>query len=778
MAHFARLSVRSVPCRSQRKDPRLRTSAWRLTGLLASAAVLAGGAARAQQDVPKVESLGEIVVTATKRVTTLQETPISITATSGDDLIQHGVPDISSLASAVPGVSIQSVGPGRTNFNIRGLSDTGGASPTVGFYLDDIPITPSTSAISAASKSEISPDLYDLERVEVLRGPQGTLYGAGSEGGTIRLLTNQPKLDSFEASGQSILGGTDGGGLNYAQHGMVNLPLIDQVMALRLVVTEKYDSGYIDRIVVSPYPGYTDDFTQRGDVAGAPVAHKYPDVNYAQTQGARAALLWEPSPELTITPTIFLQRINQGGQNSIDVPPGTFAHYQAGDIPESFEEDFEVYSLKLKYDFGPTTLQSTTSEMHTHLYNQEDVDEQWYGVFLPYGSPFLTQGDGWEEHEQRQLSEELRLTSNTSGPLEWILGAFYNDFRDTITFNESSAGLIPYDGTAAVFIDNEPDHQRQEALFGEATYAVVPTLKLNLGLRYFHYDYEYTQSYSGLATAPPYVSGGTTTASGFTPKIGLTYLPSADLTLYADAAKGFRPGAANLPIPPSFCGVDLATLGVSTFQPDSVWSYEIGEKARLFDGRVGVRSSIFYIDWRNIQQNIPLPCGYGYTANAGGASSKGGELEVDAKLTRDITVHESFGYTDAQITSSSLASALPVGSPLANVPKFTMNSSAEYSTPLRNDLALSARLEDQYVSSEFDPNAQPYPVNHRPAYNIVNFRVGLVRHDFSAYLFADNLLNRVGFVGFDRSEAENTPQYAREIPIRPLTYGVDLQYHW
>jgi len=774
MTYLGGLLVRSIKCIA-----RWRHSPVRVSGLLAaSAAMLITGAAAAADGTPNTDSLAEIVVTATKRSTTLQETPISITATSGDELIQHGVPDISSLASAVPGVSIQSVGPGRTNFNIRGLSDTGGASPTVGFYLDDIPITPSTSAISAASKSEISPDLYDLERVEVLRGPQGTLYGAGSEGGTIRLLTNQPKLDAFEASGQSILGGTEGGGLNYAQHGMVNLPLIDQVLALRMVLTEKYDSGYIDRIVISPYPAYTDNNTQRGDVANAPVLRKYSDVNYAQTQGARVVLLWEPSSDLTITPTIFLQRINQGGQNSIDVPPGTFAHYQAGDIPESFEEDFEVYSLKVKYDFGAATLQSTTSEMHTHLYNQEDVDEQWYGVFLPYGSPFLTQGDAWEDHEQRQLSEELRLTSNKGGSLDWIVGAFYNNFNDTITFNESSAGLIPYDGASAVFIDNEPDHQRQEALFGEATYAFLPTLKLNVGLRYFHYEYDYTQTYSGLATAPPYVASGTTVASGFTPKIGLTYLPSEDLTLYADAAKGFRPGAANLPIPPSFCGVDLATLGVSTFQPDSVWSYEVGEKARLLEGWVGVRSSIYYIDWRNIQQNIPLPCGYGYTANAGGASSKGGELEIDAKLTRDLTVHGSFGYTDARITSASFAAALPVGSPLANVPKWTLDSSLENNTPLGNGFAFSARVEDQYVDSEYDPSAEPYPVNHRPAYNIVNLRAGLERRDISAYVFADNVINMVGFVGFDRSEAQNSPQYAREIPIRPLTFGIDLQYHW
>src|ERR1700677_5033645 len=228
-------------CRFPSIEPAKLMNAARTAGMSALAAGLLAGSALADDAPPNSDTLGEIVVTATKRETTLQETPISITAETGDDLIGRGVPDIATLAGSIPGVSFQSVGPGRTNFNIRGLSDTGGSSPTVGFYLDDVPVSPPTSALSAAGKSEISPDLYDLERVEVLRGPQGTLYGAGSEGGTIRLLTNQPKLDTFEASGQSILGGTEGGGLNYAQHGMVNLPLIDQVLALRLVLTEKYD---------------------------------------------------------------------------------------------------------------------------------------------------------------------------------------------------------------------------------------------------------------------------------------------------------------------------------------------------------------------------------------------------------------------------------------------------------------------------------------------------------------------------------------------------------
>ncbi len=764
-------------CRFPSIEPAKLMNAARVAGLSVLAAGWLAGAAHAEDAPPNSDTLGEIVVTATKRETTLQETPISITAQTGDELIGRGVPDIATLAASIPGVSFQSVGPGRTNFNIRGLSDTGGSSPTVGFYLDDVPVSPPTSALSAAGKSELSPDLYDLERVEVLRGPQGTLYGAGSEGGTIRLLTNQPNPEKFDASGQIILGGTEGGGFNHGINGMLNLPLIDHELALRLVLTDRYDSGYIDRIVVSPYPQYTNNNTVRGDVADAPVAAKFSDVNYTHTQALRATLLWQPGSDLSVTPAVFLQKITQGGQNSIDVPPGNYAHYQAGNIPESFEEDFEVYSLKVRYDFGWATLQSTSSQLHVHLLNVEDVSEQWYGVFLPYGSPFLTTGDASEEHEQNQFSEEVRLASNKGGSLDWILGAFYNDFNDQLNYSEGSSGLIPYDGAPVVFDDSEPDHLQQSALFGEATYAIVPDLKVTAGLRYFHYGFDYTQNYSGLATAPPYVSSGSTSASGFTPKIGITYLPTQDLTLFADAAKGFRPGSANLPIPPSFCGVDLQSLGANTYRPDSVWSYELGEKARLMEGQVGIRSSIYYIKWSDVQQNIPLACGYGYTANAGTAVSKGGEFELDARVTHDLTLHASLGYTDAAITAAAPGSVLPVGSPLADVPKWTASSSLEYSHPLTGQYALTARVEDQYVGSEFDPSAEPYPVSTRPSYSILNARLGVERDRVSAYLFVDNALNRDAIVGFDRSEAQNSPQYARQIPTRPRTFGLDVQYH-
>jgi iron complex outermembrane recepter protein len=759
-----------------------RIQPWKILVLwgVAFAGTAVSAAARAVTiDEPASPQLEEIIVTATKRTSTLQETPISITAVTGEGLLARGVSDINTLMDQTPGVSFQTLGPGRTNFNIRGLSDAGGSSPTVGFYLDDVPITPATSVNTAAGKSEISPDLYDLQRIEVLRGPQGTLYGAGSEGGTIRLLANQPKLNEFEASGQVILSNTDhSNGVNHTENGMVNLPLIDQHLALRLVVSDKFDDGYIDRVVVSPFPQYTNGFTQRGEVAAAPVQKVYDDVNTAHTTAVRALLLWEPIENLTVTPSIVTQKVYQGGQNSIDLPPGNFAHYQPGDIPEQYNERIDLYALTVKFKLGSVQMQSTTSQMYINTLNVEDVWEQLSGSIVPSGSPFLTQGNAYEQHRQRQLSEELRFSSSEDQALQWIVGGFYNDFKDASNFQEISSQLSPYYGEANLYTDYEPDHLKQSAVFGEATYAILPTLKATAGARYFHYDFDFLQNDSGIVTAPPFLSTGSAAATGTTPKVGLSYLPTTNLTVFANVAKGFRPGSANLPIPPVYCGVDLQGLGATTYKPDSVWSYEIGEKARMLDGAVGLRTSAYYINWKDIQQAVPLACGYAYTTNAGAASSKGGELELDAKLTQTLALHESLGYTDAKITSSSADSAIEVGSPLANVPRWTIYTGLENLSPLANGWKLGMRADDEYTGSEFDPNAQPYPLNRRGGYNIFNARMGVEGHDFTAYVFASNLLNKVAYLGFDRSEAVNSPIFARVIPTVPRTIGLDVQVHF
>src|SRR6202790_1829488 len=294
-------------------------------------------------------TLGEIVVTAQKRVSTVQDTPISITAVSGADLQDRGITDLSTLAAATPSVSLKSNGPGQTEIEMRGMTSSGGNSATVGFYVDDVPMTAPAGAQNG--KVVIHPTLYDLNRAEVLRGPQGTLYGSGSMGGTVKLITNQPNLTESQGSVESILSGTDGGGFNHNTNFMVNIPIVNDRLALRIVGSGAYTSGWIDRIVANPFPLPTNGGATRGDVQAAPIESRRTGSDAEHLDGVRATMLWKPTAELTITPSIFFQRITQEGPSAFDSDPGTQAHYQPFDVAEPYSDKIVVYSLTADYKF-------------------------------------------------------------------------------------------------------------------------------------------------------------------------------------------------------------------------------------------------------------------------------------------------------------------------------------------------------------------------------------------------------------------------------------------
>jgi len=289
-----------------------------LTCLALSMAVLAllcpSTQAMAQQVSAPPDTLEEVVVTAENRESTVQKTPLSITAISGEDLQARGLTSAQDLVRAVPGVAVSSAGPGQAQYEIRGLSADGGESPTIGFYLNETPITPPATATTG--KSAIDPDLYDLARVEVLRGPHGTLYGADSLGGTVKLVTNPPDTGGFYGSAQTTVSGTSGGGLNYGEKAMLNLPLFSDVLALRIVGTYGYTSGWVDRIVVPDFPIETNGGLTRGNVLSATPSVIHHGVNDERLTGARVALLIKPSEALTITPSIFYQNIEQRGMNA------------------------------------------------------------------------------------------------------------------------------------------------------------------------------------------------------------------------------------------------------------------------------------------------------------------------------------------------------------------------------------------------------------------------------------------------------------------------------
>jgi outer membrane receptor protein involved in Fe transport len=712
-------------------------------------------------------ALQEIVITAEKRTSTVQDTPLSISAYSGEQLERAGTSSIEEVAAQTPGVSFESTGPSKTQFAIRGMSSNGGAAPTVGFYLDDTPITPPID--STQGKNFIDPNLYDLARVEILRGPQGTLYGSSSMGGTIRLITNQPNLDKVDASAKAVLSSTDNGGLNWSTSGMLNLPIVDGEAGLRLIATTQHDDGFIDRLVENNFPLPNADGS-RGDVAGTPVSVRHKDVNNDETDDVRLLLTVVPLEGLTITPSVFYQNVYQGGENTIDVPPGRLAHYQPFDIAEPFHDRFILSNLSVKYQFDGAELTSTSAYLQRHTLQYEDTSET-YDVVFDAPTPYYVPATAHEEQQSKQFTQETRISSTSDGKLQWLAGIFYSNFRDTyVSGNALIPQYEPIFGDSLVINYSEPDKLSQIAFFTEESYKITSALKATAGLRWIHYTDSFTLAQQGILVPPGLgTASGSATASKVTPKLGLDYTLSDNWLLYASAAAGTRPGAANLPVPTT--GPDACDRqSPLNYKSDSIWSYEIGEKGRLFGGRVTLDGALFYINWSDVQQQVYLACGYNYTDNLGQAVSKGGELELQAQLTPSLLFDQNVGYTRATLTSTAAGTNAIVGQQLQDIPKYTASSAFEYVQRLSGDLSLTARVSNSYVSESFDRAA-------KPAYDLMDLRFGLRSGHFETYAFANNLLNRQVVEANATSLTVTIPTVDRVAINRPRTIGVELNWH-
>ncbi len=424
-------------------------TACRMTSvLLCVATIVAANAAFAQTATGSAadSSLQEIVVTAEKRSSTVQDTPISITAVSGEQLQQQGIDDLQSIVQSIPGLSMRTSGPGQTELEMRGLSSSGGSSPTVGFYLDDFPLT--SPAASLVGKVVIDPDLYDLNRVEVLRGPQGTLYGSGSMGGTVKLVTNSPQFDKFEGSVDAFGSGTVGGGFNRGANVMLNVPIIDDALAMRVVGTDKYRDGWITRYVEPEFPLPTNPGPcgpgwpgcTRGDVLAVTPSEITPRINWERLLGGRIELLAQPLTGLSVEATAMYQRITMGDYDEYDLPPGIpNARYQPNNFDEPISDEFRLFGLTVNYDLGFAQLTSATAYFDRVESQTQDTAEALYSLIPLYGYP-VTQfypSPFNETDLTRQFSEELRLASSGNGPWRWIAGAFFSHFESI--FDESNA---------------------------------------------------------------------------------------------------------------------------------------------------------------------------------------------------------------------------------------------------------------------------------------------------------------------------------------------------
>ncbi len=714
------------------------------------------------QLAPPSQELQEIVVTAEKRESTVQKTPISITAISGSDLQAQGLSDFTSVAQQVPGVSFKTSGPGQTEFEMRGLTSTGGESPTVGFYLDDAVLTP--AAMAQNGKTVIDPSLFDLNRVEVLRGPQGTLYGAGSMGGTIKLVTNQPDPHAFGANVEVIGSGTTGGGgFNHTENVMLNIPLVQDVVALRLVGTDKYIDGWIDRKVVSPFPVEVNNSTARGDVAGAPVAQDIRHSNTERLQAGRASLLIQPTDRLSITAGFMHQSLTQDGPNTIDSPPLNEVHYQPFDVAEPFS--FQLVSATAYWDRQQNQTQDISEAMQDYIGGFFGPPAKWpfstTGTVTESGNTWFGLGAGsiTEDDYTRQFSEELRLASTGDDPLQWLIGGYYSSFGATshvYSFYPATANGFNGDFGTTNLADN---HRKvdidQYAAFGEVSYMCNSVTSVS--------------GVSANGTSNPLF--GLAQNSGVTPKLDVAYIPDDNTTIYATWSKGFRPGGPNSPIPVPPC----PSAAPTQFGPDTVWNYELGEKLRFFDSRVSVNGAIYYEDWTGVQQQVAPKCGFKFTANAGKAKVYGAELEVAVVLVPGFVVAQNVGYTHATNSTTLPAAGVVAGDRLLDVPQVTANTSLSYKQPLADDRNLVARLTNSYVDSIQDIT---FTRNTLPSYDLVGLRLGVETVRWSAILFADNLTNKMALLSDTGALSANISILNRVATNQPRTIGADLNFRF
>jgi iron complex outermembrane recepter protein len=769
-------------------------------------APLARAADEGASNAPGDVGLPEILVTAEKVRSTVQDTPISVTAIDGDQLMAAGITTIEQVARDVPGLSMRSAGPGLTEYEARGLASNGGAAPTVGFYLDEIPLSP--PALSQSGKVVIDPNLYDVDRVEVLRGPQGTLYGSGSMGGTVKIVTTAPKLQTWEGSAQAMLSSTDGGGTNYGASLAFNVPLGDK-FALRVVASDLSRSGWIDEVVLNPFP-INVATTSYGSLTSAPVQSVIHDANYAHISTERLTLLYRPNEDVSISVFFMNQRLGMGGYDLLDSTPTTStspgpiytAHYEPFSMREPVTDSIQITGLTVNVDVGFADLTSATSYWDRNAVQTQDSSTSIYWTNAQAGGsyPPLVPIPYSEVDPSRQIAQELRLTSHDVGGLHWVGGAFYSGLRSVWQEESANAAVTSFGiPSGSYFTSYNPYDVHQTALFADGSYALADHWKIAAGMRWYTYhsaQHEQSWGYDAPFAVPSPPTLTTANDKGTNPRINISYEPTKTLNLYATAAKGFRPGGANQIIPPSNLPPHC-TPGSLAFKPDSVWNYEIGEKAKFFDNRLTVNGDLYYIKWMGVQQVFTLVCGYQYYNNAGDGRSFGPELEVNAKLTKHLTLSASGTYTNSEITSPSAAyqqylsaqvtepngshpcppAPASCTSPILNIPKETGSVVLSYSDEVMPDYLLTGRFDAQFVGTSTDV-AYFYGMT-LPSYSVENFRLMLEHGKWTGQFFVDNLANKVALVTANNTSFQfNFPQLVRYSTIQPRTIGVSFNYRF
>jgi iron complex outermembrane recepter protein len=733
-------------------------SGWIAGALLVTA--LAAQPAAAQSAaivVAGADRLEEVLVTATKRTESVQDVPVSITVLSAAQLEAMGAEQFFDYGTSIPNLSF-GIGASDGNLSGRGIALRGvQGSNTTGFYIDDTPVL-----------ETLDPHIVDIARIEVLRGPQGTLYGAESMGGTVRLITEQPSSAGLAGQVHVLGSGTDHGSFNDLVEGVVNVPLVSDKLALRASAFYEFDDGYFDKGLGPEAAPPTSTLTHVGSM-------KY--------YGGQIALRFEPVSGLAFTPRIMYQKTDQDGSPYAYDVATNLVQREVFNLSPGGTDKWYLASLTINYTAPFGTFESSTGYFDRKTFELEDdtdVTQYFLGTTSPIASPIT------REQDLRRFAQEVRFSSTFHGPAQLLVGGFYSDSTRPRDYEWTAPGLpaaISPSDLLLTFIDSR--QAKEYALFGDASYDLLSNLKATVGVRWFRDTATFHQLTDGLffGGVQSVYDAPESSESGFTPKYLLEYKVQPDVLLYAGAAKGFREGGNNIALPPgpppSGCDEDLANLGVTAasiaaFKSDSLWSYEVGFKTSSADRRFTFNGAAFSIDWDKIQQAVHLPlCGYGYTGNAGRARSTGFELELNGRLLPELTLGLGIGYTDARITEQGPGTPQKAGSPVYQVPDLTVASNLQYERPVTAGWAGFARIDYSYIGSSYSANNDVQSPRFRPGYNLVDLRLGARNERYEVTLFVKNLTNERANLGDAILIGAEEPGHPRFVISTPLTAGIE-----
>jgi outer membrane receptor protein involved in Fe transport len=738
---------------------------------------------------------GDIVVTALKRDTTIQNTPIAISAFAEKSLQNLGATSIADVVRQVPGLNLIASDSGRTRISIRGIQTAG--ESTVGLYYGEVPLTGPSGTSSDPSGVTPNLNLFDVQRIEVLRGPQGTLYGSGSMGGTLRVIFKQPDLTKYEGATETNVETTKGGEIGYSLKGAVNVPLAQDLLGARLVLYRQQNGGFVDDPTIGEK-----------------------NLNHAVLQGGRFLVKLKPSQGLEFNLLTVLQTQKFDGTSQWAPSVGKFVSAQK--IASPAYDKLQLYSLDTKLDTGIGTFTLTNSYYRWVVRQTNDnsdnyasivASNRYCGLYQTRASSSLLQKTSpgstatgtctatvggltpaqlqadyraygaaqqpigaYQPRFVQNFTNELRLSSDGKGRFNYTFGVFLEDRKDGVD-------TLVFPGVAGTGGMRQPvtdlgsryvrDYVKQTAEYGELNYKLLPPLTLTVGLR--HYNYKKRVGGANLGynyfngQEPSAYSEVTANADGFVQKYNVELKITRDIMTYFTASQGFRPGGANLTpgIPAS----------AQTYAADSLWNYEMGLKTQFFDRRLTFNIDGYRIDWNNLQTSVQATYGnFSYIGNVGSARVEGVEIEASATPVRGLQLNTSFNYLTPRLTSDQISAEVTAagrkGDILPLIPRMTASAGAEYDFPVYGDFTGMVRADYTYTG-KMTSQIRTTNVNYREfgRYSQVNLRAGVQKDNLGVFIYVTNLFDKIGVNTI--ASAAGVPDYYAT--TRPRTIGLNVR---